>query len=154
MKTAKTRHPRSSDRHLPSIDEFMTAAPETIGKEQTLATARRIMREKGIRHLPVLEGGDLVGVVSMNDLHLIETMKDVDINRVSVAEAMHENVYAVSCRTGIESVAREMARMKYGSAVVLEEGQVVGIFTVVDALSALAWILDREADEPETRRHE
>ncbi len=56
----------------------MTVSPVVIGVSDTLAQARRVMRERGIRHLPVLDGGRLVGVLSRADilrqLHLREAL--------------------------------------------------------------------------------
>jgi acetoin utilization protein AcuB len=56
----------------------MTVSPVVIGSERTLADAHRMMRERGIRHLPVVDAGALVGVVSQRDLYLAETLGGVD----------------------------------------------------------------------------
>ena len=125
----------------PTIRKFMTADPYTIGQEQTLAVAHKVMREHRVRHLPVLEGGKLVGVLSQRDLHLIETLRDVDPATTTVEEAMTMDVYVTSPSTPLEEVARTMAEHKYGSAVVVDRGKIAGVFTTVDALSALAHVL-------------
>lgn len=125
----------------PSIREHMTAGPHSIGKEQTLADAHRAMRAHQIRHLPVLHGGRLVGIVSERDLHLIETLRDVNPAEVSVEEAMTADVYSVEPDAGLEATAREMAEHKYGSAVVMEKGKVIGVFTTIDALRTLSQVL-------------
>jgi len=52
-----------------TIQKYMTRALHTIGQEQTLDVAHTVMRQHGIRHLPVLEGGKLVGLLSQRDLH-------------------------------------------------------------------------------------
>jgi len=127
-----------------TIEEFMTRAPHTIGFQQTLAAAHQVMGEHGIRHLPVLEAGKLVGILSQRDLHLIETLTDVNPGEIEVGEAMTPVPYTVSPRTPLRKVASQMAAHKYGSAVVLEKDQVVGVFTTVDALRALFAVLDRE----------
>ena len=113
----------------PTIERFMTPAPHTIGFRETLATAHRLMGEHGIRHLPVLESGRLVGIVSQRDLHLIETLRGVNPEEVEVSEAMTPSPYTVSPRASLRRVAAEMALHKYGSAVVLEKARVVGVFT-------------------------
>jgi acetoin utilization protein AcuB len=128
------------------IDKYMTPAPHTIGKDQTLAKAHELMREYRIRHLPVLEGGKLIGILSDRDLKLVETLKDVDPRTVLVSEAMTEEPYCVAPLASLESVVREMAQKKYGSAVVMEGERVHGIFTAIDGLQALAWILDQLED--------
>ena len=122
----------------------MTAHPHSIGSDQALAAAHRLMRQHGIRHLPVLEGGKLVGLVSLRDLHFIETLRDVDPERVLVSEAMSPDPYTVKPTTPLESAASEMAERKYGSAVVMEHDKVVGVFTTTDALRALSWFLSEQ----------
>ncbi|HEX8823151.1 MAG TPA: CBS domain-containing protein [Archangium sp.] len=124
-----------------TIDEFMTRTVHTIGTKSPLSEAHRIMNEHAIRHLPVLEGGRLVGVVSMRDLHLIETLKGVDPQEVTVDEAMSQDAYTVPPGTALLEVARTMAMHKYGSAVVARDGRVDGIFTTIDALKALEALL-------------
>ena len=120
-----------------TVDAFMTRLVHTIGTQSPLSEAHRLMNEYAIRHLPVLEGGKLVGVVSMRDLHLIETLKGVDPKEVTVEEAMSQDAYTVPPGTALAEVARTMALHKYGSAVIAREGHVEGIFTTIDALKAL-----------------
>jgi acetoin utilization protein AcuB len=126
----------------PTLRKFMTTNPQTIGREQTLAVAHRVMREHRVRHLPVLEGGKLVGVISQRDLHLIETLRDVDPATTTVDEAMTMDVYVTAPNTPLDEAAQVMAEHKYGSAVVLDRGKIVGMFTTVDALHALVQILE------------
>lgn len=122
----------------PRMRDVMTESPHTIGKDQTLETASQMMRDKSIRHLPVLDGGQLLGILSNRDIYLIETLQDVDATRVTVEEAMSTDPYAVPPNAELKEVAREMAEKKYGAAVVMEGRKVIGIFTTVDALDALA----------------
>jgi len=124
-----------------SVGALMTPQPLTIGRQESLMTAHRLMRDNRVRHLPVLEHGDLIGMVSQRDLYFLETIRGVDINNDLVEEAMTTDTYAVGPDEPIDKVARHMARYRYGCAVVLERGKVAGIFTVTDALrlvSALA----------------
>jgi acetoin utilization protein AcuB len=120
----------------------MTVCPVTIGTDQTLAVAHRKMRDNGIRHLPVLDGGELVGVVSIRDLHFLETLASVDPEQVFVEEAMTPDPYTVSPEAPLGDVAREMADHKYGCAIVVREGKVMGVFTTVDALRVLSRMLE------------
>ena len=126
---------------IPQIRKYMTTAPHTIGHDQTLAFAQNMMRELRIRHLPVLDGGRLVGVLTERDVALIETLKDVDPKNVQASDAMSQQVYAVSPDAPLDTVAAEMAEHKYGSAVVMDNGHVVGVFTTVDAMAALSELL-------------
>jgi acetoin utilization protein AcuB len=120
-----------------TVSEYMTRSPASIGAEQPLSVAHDLMRKKRIRHLPVLHGGKLVGIVSLRDLHLVETLEGVTPDRVSVEEAMSPDVYCVTSDAPLKGVVREMARRKLGSAIVTRGTKVVGVFTTVDALRAL-----------------
>jgi acetoin utilization protein AcuB len=120
------------------VKEFMTPHPHSIGVDQKLARAHQVMREHSIRHLPVLHGGKVVGMLSLRDLHLIETLSDVDVDEVTVEEAMSDEPYCVPPDKAIGELAREMADQKYGAAIVVEGNRVVGLFTTVDALRALS----------------
>jgi acetoin utilization protein AcuB len=126
-----------------TIRGFMTAAPHTIGVHQPLQTARDLMRAHHIRHLPVLDGGKLVGIVSDRDLALVGSLVGVDPERLPVAEAMTPDPHTISPDSSLEWVAAEMAQSKFGSVIVVEHGRVVGIFTTVDALRALQELLGR-----------
>lgn len=124
-----------------TIAERMTRTPHLIGAEQPLTAAHEMMRSNGIRHLPVLHGGKLVGLVSQRDLHFVESLRDVDPGEVRVEEAMTQDVYAVTPRTLLKEVVSEMAERKLGSAVVVDGNKIVGVFTTVDALDTLAGLL-------------
>jgi len=128
----------------PTVERFMTHCPHTIGHDQSLSVAHRLMRQHEIRHLPVLQGGKLVGMLSQRDLHFIETLANVDQDSVAVSEAMTVDTYAVGPRTTLRKVAAEMADHRYGSAVVIEKERVVGILTTVDGLRALSLILGEQ----------
>jgi acetoin utilization protein AcuB len=131
----------SKARPIPEVRKYMSTSPHTIGADQTMAHAHDVMRKHGIRHLPVLTGRRLVGLLSDGDLHLIETLRDVDPRKVQVEEAMSDTVYSVTPATPLDEVVKEMARHKYGSAVVMDNGNVVGVFTTVDACQAFAEML-------------
>ena len=127
---------------IPTIQKYMTTQPHSIGEDQTMATAHRMMRQHHFRHLPVLNQGKLVGVLSDRDLHLVEALRDVDPNQVRVEEAMTAAPYAVSPDAPLDEVVAAMAEHKYGCAVVMQNGKLVGIFTTVDACRAFAEMLN------------
>ena len=126
---------------IPTIQKYMTTSPHSIGADQTLARAHHMMREYGIRHLPVLTGGKLVGLLTERDLRLVESLKDVDPQQVKVDDAMASSVYSVGPDTPLDEVVETMGTHKYGSAVVMQNGKVVGIFTTVDLCRAFAELL-------------
>ena len=116
----------------------MSNCIHSIGRAQTLATAQKRMHEFHVRHLPVLDGGRLLGIVSERDLAMVATFPGVDPETMSVDEAMTDDPYAVRPDTELAEVARTMAEKRIGAAVVMEDGQVLGIFTTVDACRVLA----------------
>lgn len=126
-----------------TVQRYMTLSPRVISSGQTLAQARQAMRESNIRHLPVVDDGRLVGVVSQRDLYLLETLRGVDPASETVREAMSPEPFAVRPDAPLDEVALAMAQHRYGSAVVVDRGAVVGLFTTVDALRALAALLRR-----------
>lgn len=126
---------------IPTIQRYMTTSPHSIGVDQTLAHARGVLIEHGIRHLPVLRGGRLVGLVTDRDLRLVESLRDVDPTSIKVEDAMSPNVYCASPDTPLDEVVASMAEQKYGSAVIMQNNKVVGIFTTVDACRAFAEML-------------
>lgn len=126
---------------IPPVAKYMTVSPHTIGAEQTLQHAHMLMHDFGVRHLPVLHRGELVGMLTERDLALVETFRDVDTRAVRVDEAMSPSVYQVSPETPLDVVAMAMAAKKYGSAVVVQDRRVVGILTTVDVCSALGALL-------------
>ena len=125
-----------------TVQQFMTRSPHTLEHDQPLSVAHRMMRDFDIRHLPVLHAGKLVGIVSQRDLHLLESLKDIDPNAVQVSEAMSTEVYTVGPQTSVRVIVSEMATQKYGSAVVMEDGNVIGVFTTIDALRVLYGLLE------------
>lgn len=142
---ATARPAAAATRRPPNVpvSRYMTASVHTIGIDQSLLIAHEVMRANHIRHLPVLDEGELVGVVSIGDLHLIETLKDVKPEVVTVEEAMVPDPYVVAPSTSLGAVATHMAEHKLGAALIVDGGKVAGMFTGVDALKALAGLLGK-----------
>jgi acetoin utilization protein AcuB len=126
---------------IPQIQKHMTTSPHSIGSDQTIAQATVMMDEYHIRHLPVLHGGQLIGILTDRDVKLIGTFRDVDPAKLKVEEAMTESPYSVSPEAPLDEVVETMAAKKYGSAVIMQNHKVVGIFTTVDACEALCELL-------------
>ncbi|HEY8270861.1 MAG TPA: CBS domain-containing protein [Pseudobdellovibrionaceae bacterium] len=127
---------------MPAIEKYMTTSPHSIGADQPLIKAEKMMREFNIRHLPVLDGGKLIGILSDRDVKFIESFKDVDPQTVTVSEACTEEPYIVSPKAPLNEVCSEMAQHKYGSVLVMDNNKLVGIFTWIDALEALNTLLE------------
>jgi acetoin utilization protein AcuB len=136
------------------VERFMTHSPHTIGEDQPLRTAHDMMRMYDIRHLPVLKGGRLVGMLSQRDLHFVEALANIDLEKVPVGDAMTSETYAVGPRTALRQVAAEMADHRYGSAVIVDKERVIGILTTVDGMRALSILLAERAHEAPSERCE
>ncbi len=126
---------------IPNVSKYMTTLPHTIGAEQNLSKAEKMMTEYRVRHLPVLRGGKLVGILSDRDVRLVESFRDVDPEKVSVEEAFTPDPYIISPTSSLADVCSEMAAHKYGCALVCDNHKLVGIFTWVDALTAFNELL-------------
>lgn len=124
-----------------TIDECMAPSPYTIEHTETLATALSQMTTYTIRHLPVMKDGKVAGVLSQRDITVANCINGCDMNRVTVAEVMPDDLYSVEVGTDVKEVALNMYARKIGSAVVTDGGELVGVFTTVDALHALATLL-------------
>lgn len=123
----------------------MTPSVHTISMEKPLPHARALMLEHGIRHLPVLDGHKLVGLLSDRELARLEGFPLVDFKLVSVPDAMSDEPYVVAPDAPAVEVLGTMRDQRYGSAIVCEDSKVVGVFTTTDALRVLAETLSSAA---------
>jgi acetoin utilization protein AcuB len=129
---------------MPAVAQFMTKQPWTIAVTATLADAHRAMHEHRIRHLPVIDNGELVGVVSQGDLHRLESIAAFSLDAVHVHDAMTSQPFVITGDTPLDEVVAIMAEHKYGSAIVMGREGVEGIFTSIDACRVLAQLLRRQ----------
>lgn len=127
---------------IPAIKKFMTTAPHTVGSHVTIESAGKIMHENNIRHLPILEAGELIGVITDRDIRLISGLKDVDPSKETVKQALSNDPFFVSPEASLDEVCDEMARHKFGCTLVVDNKKLVGIFTWVDALNAMSELLN------------
>jgi len=126
---------------IPPISKYMTTTPRTADGGISLAEAAKLMAETGIRHLPVMDGERLIGIITDRDISFVESFSDVDPTTLTIDGAMTEKPYTVSPDMPLDEVVATMAEMKYGSAVVMQNQHVVGVFTTVDACRALSELL-------------
>ncbi len=80
-------------------------------------------------------------MLSQRDIYFVETIQGVDPVEVSVEDAMTQDAYQVQPTARLHTVVAAMAKKKIGSAVVVEDGKVVGVFTTTDALTVLSELL-------------
>jgi acetoin utilization protein AcuB len=132
------------------VQDWMTPAPETVDPECTVTAARRTMDAGGFRHLPVVEEGRVIGIVSDRDLRSawrsIEPpagRKEVEthLDRITVRQVMTQKPLVVGPHTSLADAARLLVDHGVGALPVLAGEEIVGILSESDALRALMSVL-------------
>jgi acetoin utilization protein AcuB len=136
-------HSSAPVRESPAVREYMTPSPLTVLPTSSLSKAVKIMRDHQVRHLPVIDGGRIVGVLSQRDILIMESLPGVNPTEVRVEEAMVRDVFAVAPDVAVGDVVATMIERKLGSTIVCEGERVLGVFTTIDALRALHALLER-----------
>lgn len=127
------------------VEEFTTPDPVTANEEMTIDELRDLMEKHGIRHLPVVRGDSVVGVLSERDVRLVAGLPATDQLQVRAADIMTTDPLTVVASASLDEVAYAMSDQKVGSVIVKDEdGQLLGIFTASDALNALIEIVRGE----------
>jgi len=121
------------------VRDFMTRDVITLGPEASAAEAWALCRDNGIRHLPIVEEGRLVGVVSDRDLRDVRggDRESDSMRWVRVGEVMTRELVTIHPLDTIEHAAREIYDRKIGSLPVVADGELVGIITSSDMMRTL-----------------
>lgn len=122
--------------------DFLRVRPDT-----PVRGAQQLMRSANMRDLVVMEGERLAGVLSQLDLYLIQSLSGADPESAVVEEAMAPHPYVVGPEAPVQEVARTMWKERCGSAVIVDQEKVIGIFTIFDALHALSQVVSPEHDD-------
>ena len=123
---------------IPKLTKYMTTTPFAIHSDATLADAMHVMQDKGVRHLPVLKGGKVFGIITDRDLKSIFAFAGSNPKVIKVGDICTDEPYTTKPDALLNEVAHEMVSRKVGSAVVVDNGKLVGIFTATDACQALS----------------
>jgi acetoin utilization protein AcuB len=123
----------------------MTRKLLTLSPQASVAEALTLCRERRIRHIPILEEGRLVGIVSDRDLRdaspaLGDPERASALQELRVGDVMTREVSTADPQDSIENAAQEMYELKIGSLPVMpEEGEeeLLGIVTTSDVMRAL-----------------
>ena len=125
------------------VREIMMGSPVTLKPEDTLDLANDVISLGRIRHIPVVEEGRLVGIVTERDLigaaasqifGLKQKSKSALLKSVLIKEVMKKRVVTAAPETPIRDVAHLMAEKKIGCVPVVSAGVVVGLVTTTDIL--------------------
>lgn len=138
-----------------TIDELMTTDLCVLGPDACLIDVQVLMRKNNIRHIPIVDDGELLGIVSHRDL----------MSATPVAAENHTKVYSETLagqimRSGVETVAPStnartaaliLERYKIGCLPVVDGNQLVGIITSSDFIAVAANLMEQmEGMEEET----
>lgn len=120
---------------IPKVKQVMTAIPATIEVGTKIQDALQEMQSHSFRHLPVVDGEEVIGILSERDiLTSLAVHKNLEASRdLEVQELCHFNVYHVDPDDQLDQVLDHMAEAHIGSAVVMQAGELLGIFTNTDA---------------------
>lgn len=139
--------------HVPTVRQFMTPNPVCIDGGLSIADAFTRMFQIHARHLPVYTRGHLVGIISDRDIGHLSAVQGVDPNRCTAEQACSPNPYVCSPDSPLDEVASVLAQHRFGAAIVMDEGKLVGMFTVTDAMQALVAVLRRDATQAVDPEH-
>ena len=121
----------------PPVRQFMTRIPVEAERCETVQQAARLMEQHQIRHLPVMSGSHLLGVVSQRDILSARLREGDKVDAQPLEHICKTNVLQVGPLTPVDQVAAKMLDQQVSSALVVDGGFVVGIFTTVDALRVI-----------------
>jgi acetoin utilization protein AcuB len=120
----------------------MTPAPHFVELESPMRHAQALMQGAEVRHLPVVSGGRLVGIITERDVTRAMAVAGPNkIEELLVSDADWEGVYSVETTERLDVVVQEMADRRIGSAVVTKNGKLVGIITSADVCRLYAELL-------------
>lgn len=122
--------------HLKGRD-FLRSELSFLSPKQTVFDAYAQMIKSRVHHLPVIENGKAVGIISDRDLQFVKDFGQND--EILCQDIMTSDPYVSSVETSISDICEEMVSRRINSALISDEkNQIVGIFTSTDALKILA----------------
>jgi acetoin utilization protein AcuB len=134
------------------VGNYMTPEPITISEDESMGEALVLMRRSQIRHLPVVNGNLLVGIVTDRDLRraspsllsgIAEDKYKEVLDETPVSRIMTREPFTVRLDTDLVDAVRVMVDKKISSLPVVNGAELVGIFTEVDAMRVLLDVLKK-----------
>jgi len=128
------------------VSHIMTKHVHTLNMTNSLEDAERMFKTLKVRHLPVVSGDKLVGILSLTDLmriSFVDSYQDdfqVDTavyNLLSLEQVMVRNVQTVNSDTTVKEAAELLASREFHALPVLEDGKLAGIVTTTDLIKYL-----------------
>jgi len=133
--------------YIPLVSEIMTKNIIALNRDDDLETAELLFKRNNIRHIPVVTGEVIVGMLSYSDLLRIsfadavyDTEENVDTlvyNMFSIDQVMVKNVTVIPSTTNIKEVAKIFSESDFHALPVVDNGILVGIVTTTDVMKYL-----------------
>jgi acetoin utilization protein AcuB len=129
---------------MPPVSAAMTPFPHFVERNDSVARIEQIMSEHQIRHVPVKNGDEIIGIISQRDLRRLvnPALPATDKNKILAEHILVPDPYVVDLHTPLNVVLRAMVARKIGTAIVVRHGRLAGIVTVTDVCRDLAAILE------------
>lgn len=127
-----------------TIGSVMTSHPYFIETHSSLNSAKIMLDQYGVNHLPVKEGNELIGIMSRTDLDRVELI-GVDTSlasKTTVADICHRAILVVERDDILKDVLEKMAKLHAHCVLISGAGGLEGIYTVTDACRGYANLLD------------
>lgn len=134
-------------KNIPLISSIMSTKIITLKKDDDLETAERLFKRHKIRHIPVVKGDAIIGMLSYTDLLRISFADAVDeseteveslvYNMFTIEQVMAKNVVSVSSTASIKEVAEILAKKEFHALPVVDDDVLVGIVTTTDLIDFL-----------------
>ncbi|MEF3077561.1 CBS domain-containing protein [Winogradskyella poriferorum] len=134
-------------RYIPPISEIMSKNIIALNRDDDLETAEILFKRHKIRHIPVVNGEIIIGMLSYSDLLRIsfadavfDNEEEVDTlvyNMFTIDQVMVKNVVTVSPTATVKDVAKILSEKEFHALPVVEDGSLVGIVTTTDLLKYL-----------------
>ena len=136
----------ASMKQMPQLKDVMTPFPHFIDADDSLEVAKEIMRKNEIRHLPVKQDGQLIGMLSDRDVNQVRAIlsRYAEDREIAVSEVLNRELYTVPLNARLDLVLGEMAKRHLGSALVMKGEKLAGIFTTVDACKSYSEFLRKQ----------
>lgn len=134
-------------RYIPPISEIMSTNIIALNRDDDLETAELLFKRHKIRHIPVVNGEIIIGMLSYSDLLRIsfadavyDNEEEVDTlvyNMFTIEQVMAKNVVTVPPTATIKDVAKILAKKEFHALPVVDDGNLVGIVTTTDLINYL-----------------
>jgi CBS domain-containing protein len=129
------------------ISAIMTKNVITLNKTDSLETAERLFKQNHIRHIPVVSGKSIKGMLSLTDLLRISFADAVDetedyvdsivYNMFTIEQVMAKNLISVTSNTTIKEVAEILSKKEFHAIPIVDNNKLVGIVTTTDLINFL-----------------